>query len=164
MIGLKEKVGVLPEVELDNYPSVLSGVARIDVDPSSGTVRVVPTVVVDSCLSVPDDALPAYRPTEIVYGGKRYVFREPLDCEVSWDAEYSFYWIRYAPFELVATGYSMSEAIEEFSFKLSDTYEWFNELHAHREEAGALRLGVELEGVRCLLNESLLGVYPVINH
>jgi hypothetical protein len=143
MVGLKEKAGVLPEVELDNYSSVLSGVARIDVDPSSGTVRVVPTVVVDSCLGVPDGALPEYRPTEIVYEGRRYILREPLDCEVTWDSEYSCYWIRCPWLDLRTTGLTLEEAVECLSAEFDYVYERYNEL-SDPDQVSGLRLGVRL--------------------
>jgi hypothetical protein len=132
MLRVKEKVGVLPEVELDNYPSVLSGVARIDVDSSSGTVRVVPSIVVDSCLAPvlrPGDALPAYRPSEIVYDGKRYIFREPLECAVYWDEEDGdFLWVECAYLGLHSTGYTLEVAINRFNEKFGVYYERNREL------------------------------------
>jgi hypothetical protein len=159
MIGLKEKAGVLPEVELDNYPSVLSGVARIDVDPSSGTVRVVPSVVVDSCLSVPDGALPEYRPSEIVYGGKRYILKEPLECVVRWDDEGGdFLWVEYNPLDIFGTGDTVDEAIELFSFTFADAYEYLNGVHRDPAGYGVLGLGDRLEEVRVGLNALVASV------
>jgi hypothetical protein len=151
MVGLKEKAGVLPEVELDNYSSVLSGVARIDVDPSSGTVRVVPTIV-DSCLGVPDGALPAYRPSEIVYECRRYILKEPLDCEVTRGLD-GFYGISYKPFSIWGSGESMSECVEEFSYQFAHTYARFNEL-------GYSRLCHVYQDVLRKMNESVLEVVP----
>jgi hypothetical protein len=165
MLRVKEKVGILPEVELDNYPSVLSGVARIDVDPSSGTVRVVPTAV-ESCLGVPlvpSDALPAYRPSEIEYGGKRYVFHEPLECDVRWDDEGGdFLWVEYNALDLFAVGDTVEEAVEEFNYRFASDYERFNYL-AGLDNTEGIRLGARLERFRCLMNELVKSVILVIN-
>jgi hypothetical protein len=153
MLRVKEKVGVLPEVELDNYPAVLSGVARIDVDSSSGTIRVVPSVV-ESCLEpplVPGD-VPAYRPSEIEFEGKRYILREPLECDVYWDEEVGdFLWIEYAPLGLHSTGYTLSEAIDRFNMKFALDYIHFN----RRGEGG---LGTRLGEVLRLMNKLVIAV------
>jgi hypothetical protein len=160
MIGLKEKVGVLPEVELDNYSSVLSGVARIDVDSSSGTVRVVPTAV-ESCLAPPlrpGDALPEYCPTEIEYEGRRYILKEPLDCEVYWDEEDGdFLWIECAELGLHSTGYTMEVAIERFSMKFACEYERNNELSSPSNKSG-IRLSAELSEYLRRMNAIVLTI------
>jgi predicted RNase H-like HicB family nuclease len=159
MLRVKEKVGVLPEVELDNYSSVLSGVARIDVDPLSGTVRVVPTVV-ESCLGVPlvpGDALPAYCPSEIVYGGKRYVFREPLECAVYWDEEDGdFLWVECAYLGLHSTGYTLEVAIDRFNEKFGLYYERNRELLG-----GGGRLGGPLAVQHTRMTEVIMAELPV---
>jgi hypothetical protein len=169
MIELKEKVGVLPEVvETDNYPSLPSrnagGVVRIDVDSSSGTIRVVPSAVtelcrsvVESCFEPPlvDDALPEYRPLEIEYESRHYIFREPLECEVSWELE--SYFIRYRPFGITVASPVLSAAREEFAFEFAHDYERYNELSCADNKFG-LRLGAHLEGIRRLMNAMVVSV------
>jgi hypothetical protein len=164
MLRVKERVGVLPGVDTDYYPSGnTSGVVQvdIDVDSSSGTVRVVPTIV-DSCLElplVPGDALPAYRPSEIVYGGKRYIFREPLECVFHWDDECAdCLWIECAALDLFSTGHTVSEAISRFNEKFGVYYECNKELL----EAGE-RLGGPLAMQHRKMTEAIMSELPVVS-
>jgi hypothetical protein len=166
MLRVKERVGVMPEVEADRknlIPSGKPGVVRIDVDvDSSGTVHVIPSVVtelcrsvVGSCLSpplVPGGDLPVYHPVEIVHEGRRYVLRAPLECVVTWEDD--AYFIRYRPFDLVATDYTLPGAILEFSSKFSFYYEHSNEIAL----SGVRRLGTRLESIRLQMNELVVEV------
>jgi hypothetical protein len=165
MLRVKERVGVVPGVELDSYPSG-KGVVRIDmdVDSSSGTIRVVPTVV-GSCLEpplVPGDTLPVYHPREIEFEGKRYILKEPLECDVHWDVEGGDYlWVEYAPLELYGAGYTLSEAVEHFSLRFADRYEFYNEIAIPDNRYG-YHLDARLEGIRRGLNELVLSTIEVI--
>jgi hypothetical protein len=110
------------------------------------------------------DLLPAYRPSEIVYGGKRYILREPMECVVRWDDEGGdFLWVEYNPLEIFGTGYTVDEAIDLFGMTFADMYKWTNRVHAHMNEPGAIRLGERFEWIRCRLNELVVSVMPV-NH
>jgi hypothetical protein len=101
---------------------------------------------------MPSGVLPVYRPSEIVYGGKRYILREPLECEVYWDEEVGdFLWIEYAPLGLHSTGYTLSEAIERFNMKFALDYIHFN----RRGEGG---LGTRLGEVLRLMNKLVIAV------
>jgi hypothetical protein len=168
MLRVKEKVGVLPEVDTGKklmYPSGnTGGVVRvdIDVDSASGTVRVVPSIV-DSCLGVPGDALPAYRPSEIVYDGKRYVLREPLECDVTFESvdDESFYRIRCESYRLFASGDTFTEAVELFGFKFADAYEYLNAVHRDPAGHGVRGLGEGLELIRRGLNGLVVSVTPI---
>jgi hypothetical protein len=84
------------------------------------------------------DALPKYRPSEIEYEGRRYIFREPLECEVSWELEP--YFIRYRPFGITVASPVLSAAIEEFAFEFAHDYERYNEVSCADNKFG-LRLG-----------------------
>jgi hypothetical protein len=78
---------------------------------------------------VPGDALPAYRPSEIEFEGKRYILREPLECDVYWDEDGENYlWIDCASLDLRSTGRTVEEAIFRFNQKFAWDYERNNEL------------------------------------
>jgi hypothetical protein len=132
----------------------------IDVDSSSGTVRVVPTVV-GSCLEPPlvfGDALPVYHPREIEFEGKRYILREPLECDVHWDAEGGdFLWVEYAPFEIYAAGPTLSEAVNWFVLKFACNYERYQELSDPGNSSG-IRLSARLESIRVRMNACIKSV------
>jgi hypothetical protein len=107
------------------------------------------------------DLLPAYRPSEIVYGGKRYILREPLECVVRWDDEGGdFLWVEHNPLDIFGTGYTVDEAIDLFGMTLADMYEWTNRVHAHMNDPGVIRLGERFEWIRCRLNELVVSVKP----
>jgi hypothetical protein len=95
------------------------------------------------------EGLPIYQPDQINYNGKRYILKEPLLCEVSW--EWNAFFIRYKPFRIVATATTWLETVEEFSFEFADTYEGFN-------EEGMEGLGHLYQEVLRLMNEMVIKV------
>jgi hypothetical protein len=106
--------------------------------------------------------LPAYRPSEIEYDGKRYILKEPLECVVRWDDEGGdFLWVEYNPLDLFSTGYTIDVAIDRFSFKFADAYEYLNGVHADPARYGVLGLGDRLEEVRQGINLLVTSVIPV---
>jgi hypothetical protein len=108
---------------------------------------------------MPSGVLPVYRPSEIVYGGKCYILREPLECAVSWEGDDTYYYaIRYRPFELNAMGLTFSEAVFRFGFKFADKYEWLNAVHKDPVSHGVRGLGDRLEDIRLLMNASIVSV------
>jgi hypothetical protein len=68
MIGFKEKVQ-----STEFIPGMIPDVAGSWVELMTTIPQLMPNL------------LPTYRPSEIVYGGKRYILREPLECVVRWD-------------------------------------------------------------------------------
>jgi hypothetical protein len=83
-------------------------------------------------IAVPQQAfpeiVPIYNPKEIVYGGKRYVLREPLQCECEFtpDGGNDTFFIRYRPFLIWGAGYTMEEAVDFFNFQFATTYNLLN--------------------------------------
>jgi hypothetical protein len=75
------------------------------------------------------EIVPIYNPKEIVYGGKRYVLREPLQCECEFtpDGGNDTFFIEYHPFLIWGAGRTMEEAIYFFSSQFATVYELFNE-------------------------------------
>jgi hypothetical protein len=146
MVKVKEKIKVKTGT-----------VVKIDVD-DKGMVRVTTgnTPWVDLDEEEEDEenyeALPTYKPTEIVYEGKRYIFRQPLDCQVTW--EWDAYFIRYQPFGLIATDFTFEGAIKEFNYKFDSDYQWFNEL-------GETGLGNLLDEARQNMNAQILQILTV---
>jgi hypothetical protein len=142
MLKVKKRVGIMPEVETDNYPDM----------PHGGVVRIGIGFDLSGALPASVQPLPAYHPREIVYDGKRYILREPLECAVTWEDD--AYFIRYRPFDLVATDYTLPGAILEFSSKFGFYYEHSNELAL----SGVRRLGTRLESIRLQMNALVLEV------
>jgi hypothetical protein len=71
--------------------------------------------------------VPTYKPTEIVYGGKKYVFREPLDCKVTLGTGRTAYRINYNPFLIWGAGPTWEEAVDFFNAQFATVYDLFNE-------------------------------------
>jgi hypothetical protein len=91
-------------VEVKEKTKVKTGtVVKIDLD-DTGAIRVTTGNMTQIDIDDEDeddyDVLPTYQPTEIVYDGKKYIFREPLACECEFtpDGGDDTYFIRYKPF------------------------------------------------------------------
>jgi hypothetical protein len=84
-------------------------------------------------IAVPQQAfpeiVPIYNPKEIVYGGKKYVLREPLQCECEFtpDGGNDTYCIDYHPFLIWGAGRTWEEAVNFFNAQFATVYELFNE-------------------------------------
>jgi hypothetical protein len=82
---------------------------------------------------------------------------------VRWDDEGGdFLWVEYNALDLFAVGDTLEEAVEEFNYRFASDYERFNYL-AGPDNTEGIRLGVRLERFRCLMNELVKSVVPVIN-
>jgi hypothetical protein len=132
-------------------------VVKIDLD-DAGMLRVTTgnMTQIDSDDEDDYETLPTYQPTEIVYGGKKYVLREPLQCKVV--REGTTFGVEYDPLGIWGAGDTMEEAIDFFCYQFADTYEWLNELHDHKGEQGVPGIGENLENVRQLINKLVIHV------
>jgi hypothetical protein len=65
-----------------------------------------------------------------------------------------FYGLVYEPFEVYASGDTLSEAIEVFAFKFDDRYEWYNEMAS----IGGPGLSARLEGIRQRMNKLVVSI------
>jgi hypothetical protein len=68
---------------------------------------------------------PVYHPTEINYDGKRYVLREPLQCEVTLGTGNDTYCIDYEPLGIWGAGETWKQAVDFFSFQFACKYDGF---------------------------------------
>jgi hypothetical protein len=68
---------------------------------------------------------PVYHPTEIVYGGKKYVLKEPLQCEVTLGSGSDTYCIDYEPLGIWGAGETWKQAVDFFGFQFACKYEGF---------------------------------------
>jgi hypothetical protein len=109
---IEKKIQIMTEVK--EKTSVLTGLLGMPLD-LTGLERVFPDIV------------PVYKPTEISYGGKRYILREPLDCEVTLGTGCDTFFIEYEPFLIWGAGYTWDEAVDFFSAQFATVYDLFNE-------------------------------------
>jgi hypothetical protein len=96
-------------------------------------------------------SFPVYQPKEIEYKGKKYTFKEPLDCKVLRGTGVTSYCIEYDPFDIWGTGHTWEEAVDFFNFQFASTYDWLNEF-------GEERVGHVYLNLLKLMNEMVIKV------
>jgi hypothetical protein len=99
--------------------------------------------------------VPVYRPTEIVCEGKRYIFREPLQCQCEFtpDGGDDTYFIKYKPFGIWGAGETWKQAVDFFSFQFAAQYEHFTEL-------GDEKIGNVYRNVLRLMQDMVTRIIP----
>jgi hypothetical protein len=96
-------------------------------------------------------SFPVYQPKEIEYHGKKYTFKEPLDCKVLRGTGITSYCIEYDPFGIWGTGETWEQAVDFFNFQFASKYDWLNEF---TEE----RVGQVYRDVLKLMNSMVINV------
>jgi hypothetical protein len=71
------------------------------------------------------NVVPTYKPTEINCDGKKYVLREPLQCEVTLGTGNDTYCIDYEPLGIWGAGETWKQAVDFFGFQFACKYEGF---------------------------------------
>jgi hypothetical protein len=127
MVEVKEKIKVKPgtvvKIGLDDKGDIRvskGSTPWVDIDEEDEEDYVEP----QPC------SFPVYHPTEIRYDGKRYVLREPLQCQCEFtpNSGEETYIIDYEPFLIWGAGCTWEEAVDFFSCQFASQYELFTEL------------------------------------
>jgi hypothetical protein len=130
MVEVKDKIKVKPgtvvKIELDDKGDIRvskGSTPWIDIDEEDDE-----DASASSATQV-TQATPVYHPTEIRYDGKRYVLREPLQCECEFtpNSGGETYIIDYDPFFIWGAGRTMEEAVDFFNFQFATTYDLLNQ-------------------------------------